>query len=163
MSGPCTKGPNSSRTDKNPGSWAEREGQDFIPNSQAACIDYVGIHVWPDDWNLLVRRVTHSLVSFSHSQHTTPAMSKQAFKSKVCRVDCVCGLGWQGTDNQKQFIQDHIDDAKRDIPGKPFVLEEFGGGGCTCQLCVCACCVRQPHLQLQPRHQHKPQPPYACS
>lgn len=31
-----------------------------------------------------------------------------------------------GTEFQKKFIQSHIDDVKRDIPGKPFVLEEFG-------------------------------------
>ena len=81
-------GPDSGKTNLNPGlggsKWASQEGQDFIANSQTQCIDYVGIHVWPDDWNFM------------------------------------------GTEFQKKFIQSHIDDAKRDIPGKPFVLEEFG-------------------------------------
>jgi hypothetical protein len=44
----------------------------------------------------------------------------------------VCDLGRQGTDFQKKFIQEHIDDVKRDIPGKPFVLEEFGRAPCAC-------------------------------
>lgn len=86
--GLCAEGPDSDQKDLNPGfggsDWASREGQDFIPNSKAECIDYVGIHVWPDNWNFM------------------------------------------GTEFQKKFIQSHIDDVKRDIPGKPFVLEEFG-------------------------------------
>jgi len=81
-------GPDSGRTADNPGlggsDWASREGQDFVANNQIPCVDYVGIHVWPDDWNFV------------------------------------------GTDFQKKFIKAHIDDARKDIPGKPFVLEEFG-------------------------------------
>ena len=74
--------------DRNPGkggsTWASREGQDFIANNRASCVDYVGVHVWPDDWN------------------------------------------FEGVDFQKTFIREHVEDARRDIPGKPFVLEEFG-------------------------------------
>lgn len=81
-------GPNSGKVDRNPGkggsTWASREGQDFIANNRASCVDYVGVHVWPDDWN------------------------------------------FEGVDFQKTFIREHVEDARRDIPGKPFVLEEFG-------------------------------------
>ena len=31
--------------------WASREGQDFLQNAATKCVDYVGVHVWPDDWN----------------------------------------------------------------------------------------------------------------
>ena len=54
--------------------WASKEGQDFIPNSAVDCIDYVGIHVWPDNWNFL------------------------------------------GTEFQKKFIREHVDDVRRSIP-----------------------------------------------
>tara|TARA_B100001142_G_scaffold180429_1_gene180031 strand:+ start:2444 stop:2971 length:528 start_codon:yes stop_codon:yes gene_type:complete len=81
-------GPDSGHVDLNPNGggsdWASKEGQDFIPNSAVDCIDYVGIHVWPDNWNFL------------------------------------------GTEFQKKFIREHVDDVRRSIPGKPFVLEEFG-------------------------------------
>ena len=30
--------------------WAANEGQDFERNAATRCIDYVGIHVWPDNW-----------------------------------------------------------------------------------------------------------------
>lgn len=36
------------------------------------------------------------------------------------------GFYLPGTEFQKKFIQSHIDDVKREIPGKPFLLEEFG-------------------------------------
>lgn len=49
-------GPDSGKSHLNPGKggsdWAAQEGQDFEPNSQVSCIDYVGFHVWPDNWNL---------------------------------------------------------------------------------------------------------------
>jgi len=81
-------GPDSGLTAGNPGlggsDWASKEGQDFVANAKIKCVDYVGIHVWPDDWNFM------------------------------------------GTDFQRKFIQQHIDDAKNNVPGKPFVLEEFG-------------------------------------
>ena len=31
--------------------WAAREGQDFVRNARATCVDYVGVHVWPDNWD----------------------------------------------------------------------------------------------------------------
>ena len=72
-------GPNSGKVDRNPGkggsTWASREGQDFIANNRASCVDYVGVHVWPDDWN------------------------------------------FEGVDFQKTFIREHVEDARRDIPG----------------------------------------------
>merc|ERR1712176_869209 len=38
--------------DLNPGKgWAGKEGQNFIENSAIDCIDYVGFHVWPDNWD----------------------------------------------------------------------------------------------------------------
>lgn len=46
-------GANSSLQEHNPASWAGEEGQDFIPNHQAWCVDYVGFHVWPDNWSLI--------------------------------------------------------------------------------------------------------------
>ena len=40
---------------ENPGlggsDWATREGQDFLRNAATKCVDYAGVHVWPDDWN----------------------------------------------------------------------------------------------------------------
>jgi mannan endo-1,4-beta-mannosidase len=42
-------------SDFNPGlggsDWAAREGQDFLRNAATPCVDYAGVHVWPDDWN----------------------------------------------------------------------------------------------------------------
>lgn len=37
--------------DGNPAPWAANEGQDFVANHAVGCIDYVGFHVWPDDWD----------------------------------------------------------------------------------------------------------------
>tara|TARA_B110000902_G_scaffold246350_1_gene301381 strand:+ start:1373 stop:1867 length:495 start_codon:yes stop_codon:yes gene_type:complete len=31
--------------------WASKEGQDFLQNADTPCVDFVGVHVWPDDWN----------------------------------------------------------------------------------------------------------------
>jgi mannan endo-1,4-beta-mannosidase len=49
-------GVGSGMEDRNPGNggsrWAAREGQDFLRNAATPCVDYVGVHVWPDDWNL---------------------------------------------------------------------------------------------------------------
>jgi mannan endo-1,4-beta-mannosidase len=40
---------------ENPGlggsTWASKEGQDFLRNAAIDCVDYAGVHVWPDDWN----------------------------------------------------------------------------------------------------------------
>jgi len=45
-------GPNSPKITYNPsGGWAHLNGQDFVENSKIWCVDYAGIHVWPDDWN----------------------------------------------------------------------------------------------------------------
>ncbi|KAK3281273.1 hypothetical protein CYMTET_10927 [Cymbomonas tetramitiformis] len=51
-------GPDSPKRKYNPGEhndnqWASKEGQDFVTNSQTACIDFASIHVWPDNWNLV--------------------------------------------------------------------------------------------------------------
>lgn len=41
----------------NPGQgWAGREGQNYIENADIDCVDYVGFHVWPDNWN---SNITH--------------------------------------------------------------------------------------------------------
>ena len=48
-------GPESGQLSANPGlggsTWASREGQDFLRNANTPCVDFVGVHVWPDDWN----------------------------------------------------------------------------------------------------------------
>mmetsp|Transcript_24354 Transcript_24354/g.79478 ORF Transcript_24354/g.79478 Transcript_24354/m.79478 type:complete len:311 (+) Transcript_24354:561-1493(+) len=36
----------------NPADWASKEGQNLVENANIWCIDYVGIHVWPDNWAL---------------------------------------------------------------------------------------------------------------
>jgi len=46
-------GPDSEHKDRNPAEWAENEGQDFVANNQVPCIDYVGFHIWPDNWDLV--------------------------------------------------------------------------------------------------------------
>jgi len=46
-------GPGSDLKDSNPATWAAREGQDFVSNHQEWCVDYVGFHVWPDNWELV--------------------------------------------------------------------------------------------------------------
>ena len=33
-----------------PGSWAEREGQDFVRDHASPAIDFMAIHLWPDNW-----------------------------------------------------------------------------------------------------------------
>ena len=93
----------------NPADWASREGQNYVANSQIGCacgaapdaapilcppytelatrlagIDYVSLHVWPDNWNL-----------------KTPQF-------------------------QQDFIRAHLQDVVQSVPGKPFLLEEFG-------------------------------------
>mmetsp|Transcript_2474 Transcript_2474/g.8808 ORF Transcript_2474/g.8808 Transcript_2474/m.8808 type:complete len:286 (+) Transcript_2474:898-1755(+) len=77
-------GPGSGKERRNPAPWATDEGQNFVENSKVQCIDYVGIHVWPDNWK------------------------------------------FKDTGFQQRFIEEHIADTKEQIPGKPFVLEEFG-------------------------------------
>lgn len=46
-------GPGSGNEGRNPAEWATDEGQDFIENHLPKCVDYVGIHVWPDNWEKL--------------------------------------------------------------------------------------------------------------
>merc|ERR1712238_196367 len=46
-------GPNSPLKHNNPDDWASNEGQNFIENHLTWCVDYVGFHVWPDNWELV--------------------------------------------------------------------------------------------------------------
>jgi len=45
-------GPDSPLKMHNPADWASQEGQDFITNHKTWCVDYVGFHIWPDNWDL---------------------------------------------------------------------------------------------------------------
>ncbi|KAL4429995.1 hypothetical protein ABPG77_004365 [Micractinium sp. CCAP 211/92] len=48
-------GKNSSYAGDNPqpsSSWSYATGQDFVPNHNIPTIDYGGIHIWPDNWNV---------------------------------------------------------------------------------------------------------------
>lgn len=47
-------GPDESKSDDmNPGSgWATLTGQNFIKNHAPPGIDFLGVHLWPDNWNV---------------------------------------------------------------------------------------------------------------
>lgn len=40
-----------------PGQWAQHTGQDFIRNHSPGSIDYSGIHIWPDNWQVWERHI----------------------------------------------------------------------------------------------------------
>ena len=57
----------------NPADWASREGQNFVANMQDPCIDYVGMHVWPDNWNLKTPEFQKSFIE-SHLRDVAAAI-----------------------------------------------------------------------------------------
>ncbi|EFN56781.1 hypothetical protein CHLNCDRAFT_13786, partial [Chlorella variabilis] len=44
--------PSSSEPGWGRGCWAQATGQDFVPNHSIDSIDFAGIHIWPDNWNI---------------------------------------------------------------------------------------------------------------
>lgn len=90
----------------NPGgvgsTWASQEGQNFVQNAQIPCVDYVGVHVWPDN-------CAHSRCMLRHtcwpSRFSCYYLSPGNAKSPAF---------------VKQFITDHVADVAAHVPGKPF-------------------------------------------
>jgi len=74
-------GPASSKLSENPGlggsDWASREGQDFTQNNLDPCVDFVGIHAWPDNWAM---RGPKDLTNYIESRlRETAAVIKKPF------------------------------------------------------------------------------------
>jgi len=68
-------GPGSGREKGNPAPWATAEGQNFIENSAVSCIDYAGIHVWPDNWEFVNTEFQKTFIQ-EHIDDASAGMTK---------------------------------------------------------------------------------------
>lgn len=50
--------------------WATQTGQDFTNNTNAKGIDFGGIHVWPDNWEMCVLLLLAGVSPAANQDHT---------------------------------------------------------------------------------------------
>mmetsp|Transcript_10777 Transcript_10777/g.32342 ORF Transcript_10777/g.32342 Transcript_10777/m.32342 type:complete len:600 (-) Transcript_10777:893-2692(-) len=92
-------GADNPRADDNPqmpaSRWATQTGQDFTANTNAKGVDFGGIHVWPDNWEMkqkkfLVKWVTDHMED--SEEHTHKPLLLEEFGKIVWEKDFVKGM-----------------------------------------------------------------------
>ena len=109
--------------------WYKRKvgdsGQDYPSNMESWAVDYVSVHVWPDNWK--VKTVTF-LQAFIRDHvevlaHRFALFSCAAISNHLHRPDRYT-IGYVRPRAEASGSEAHHQDAR--YLGKPFVLEEFG-------------------------------------